>query len=68
MRITHKFLDNMVKNINHQTGRQYYLDYGYGGVKLVHEYENNGYTEESYRVTTREMYYILDALQHFIKK
>jgi hypothetical protein len=65
-RITEKFLDNMIKNINNRTGRKYFLEYAYGGVKLVHTYENDGYTDESYRMTKREMYYVLDALQHFI--
>lgn len=68
MRVTYTFLNNMVKNINANTGRKYSLNYCYGGVRLVHEYENGGITDESYRVSSREMYYILDALQHFIRK
>lgn len=64
-RITEKFLDNMIKNINNSTGRKYSLNYAYGGVRLVHAC-GNGYTEESYRMTKREMYYVLDALQKFI--
>ena len=64
-RITEKFLANMIKHINDSTGKKYSLNYAYGGVRLVHTY-GNGYTEESYRMTKREMYYVLDALQHFI--
>lgn len=66
MRITEKLLDNRIKNINNSTGRKYSLEYAYGGVKLVHPYETGGYTDESYRMTKREMYYVLEALQHFI--
>lgn len=57
----------MVENINRTTGRKYILDYAYGRVRLVHEF-GNGYSSESYAVSTREMYFILDALQHFIQK
>ncbi len=64
-RITEKILDNMIKNINEHTGRKYSLDYAYGGVRLVRA-SGNGYTEESYRMTKREMFYVLNALQKFI--
>lgn len=65
-RVTKTMLHNMINSINSKTKNTYALDIAYGGYRLVKMCENGGESDCSYRVTAKEMYYILYALDEVL--
>lgn len=65
-RVTRKTLHNMVGCINTLTRETYALDIAYGGYRLVKMCEHGGEADCSYRMTAREMFYTLEAIEQIL--
>lgn len=67
MRVTKELLRNHVQRINRflkENGKdiEYGLDIAYGGYRLV-KYVGSGESERSYRLTAKELYYVLYTIE-----
>lgn len=67
-RVTRKTLHNMVDCINTLTREEYALDIAYGGYRLVKMCEHGGEADCSYRMTAREMFYTLEAIEQVLRR
>lgn len=68
-RITKKDLHMMLERVNNKaelSGRRFSLGCAYGGYRLEEEC-GAGVRDRSFRVTAKEMYFILDAIDNILK-
>ena len=72
MRVTKANLYHIIRRINsylkeNEKDIQYDLDCAYGGYCLIkYTNENGGCTDRSYRLSVREMYYVLYSIESVI--
>ena len=66
MRITKQMLYSKLSTLNHYSRYQYDLNKDINGYRLVKIEKSSGEISISPRLTTREMYYVLDSIINYV--